>query len=68
MDNREWDFDILVKFIDIKLETCLRCMLTNKDKSRWKHNSLKVIFQKILEPVFIERHSVKMLAGSLTQS
>lgn len=43
-------------------------MLTNKDKSRWKHNSLKVIFQKILEAVFIERHSVKMLAGSLTQS
>lgn len=44
VDNREWDFDILVKFIDIKLEICFRCMLINKDKLRWKYNFLKVIF------------------------
>lgn len=41
-------------------------MSTNKDKSRWKQDFLKGTFQRVLEAVFIEWHSDKMLAGSLT--
>lgn len=54
----EWNCDILVKFMDANLGH-LHCMLKHKDKSRWKHDSFKGVFQKILEAVFVEWYSDK---------